>query len=1011
MTNSYSAGLLSVTGTLNVGTGIQGSLNAATVNVGTLNATTINSTNFGLQNLDLVGNLGVGGTLSVTGGINPPTVNMGLPGTNGKWSNFQGDNYLNQGNSFSSPELTAETAATLEIFRNTRIPSGYTQCSGWWHMICDDFYVYQLVLTCTPDEYGDNGSTGLARFQLVKYDRFTGEVVLSTLNNTNMWNDVVDASGDQVNAQRMKNIFCMNGEYLYFSSSKPNSIQGLIKVRKTDFNIMWTCSDPCNVSSIAINSNIFMNPVWSHGIFATMGIKHLVAVPHPTLAKQTILIFGTSTFDQYFTNAWDIDVRDIFTDRFNAYLQQGHVFAMLDQNDGNVPIQLWDFPLGPRILETGDELPHASFRQDASGNATHSDFRIAYPILYGPRDITGTIINSLTTSTDSSGNSNAGYSDASGAYFTFGQDTFGDATFCSFDHAEYDSIYEANPWVPADPPSDASGNYFYVSTSTNVDSSGDFIPIQKQVKPHGITLITQSGMLVDPYMFPKTWNTYTFTLGQTIWNDSTVYTSNDTSGSILGSDIFIGQNVVKRLAEGRILNEFDAFGSNYHGSGGYGVSAYDAVTQTFFYPCTNPHMAPYEDYVQVRDNDEMNVRKRGETYCGNIQAAMDASGHMNAGVISGLNDLMEYDPSNVTNADLLSPRWKRAMAGSTLALNVLTGALKYHYTTQAYDSFTWGAGDFPGSWPAYESLGNNNDNVAGLTIQVDASGNRNGFMQGKNGIVAKLEDISNFVPDIEYSAINAAYLASSGLAGAALTRYNVMCLEGVQHMTTPVSSIITPGLAGAASAGGFLAATNNTHYCCLNNNEGYGTLVFTPGASYPELAPAVPFSTEFVPNLSAGYVCRTSLLNLTNTEVGATLMLDVGTDASGNSYSIIPTGTRYVIGVNCTTFEIDWITPLQDRPTTIVGLFALRYAVENSGCTMSENLVYAGGTHSNLLNVLDSATGEVVKIIEVSESTEASVIAVGNVLYMGCGSVRWYNWILNPDSAGNYMRMLTLNGL
>ena len=1017
MSTTYSAGLLQV-GTLNVSTGSQGTINAATINATTINATNVNPQFLGLQNLNLVGDLAVAGNSSVAGtaefkeGINPPTMYMELPGDNGSWKTFQGTNHLNQQCSNSCPLLTAASAADLAIFRSTRIPSGYTQCSGWWHMICDDFYVYQLVLTCTTDQYSDNGSTGLSRFELVKYDRFTGAVVLSTLNNTNMWKGLVDASGSEIPDPRMKNIFGMNGEYLYFSSSTPNQVQGIIKVNKNNFNIEWTCSDPCGVYSIAHNNNLFMNPIWSHGIFAVMGIKHLMAVPYPNpdsdpvLAKQTILIFGTSTFDQYFTNAWDLNVRDIFTDRFSAILQQGHVFAMLDDGSGDLPTQMWDFPLGPRILVSGDELPDASFRDDQT-----TDLQIAYAILYGPKDITGVLIDSVSTSTDSSGNINGGV-DGSGAYFTFGLDTSGVHVMCSFDHDLYDSIYLPDQaWTPDGV--DPSGNDVFTGfdVSGNALTKVDFtagLPVGG-----GFTLVYSGGLLVDPYMFPKTYNPYLFTGGQTIRNDSTVYTSIDGSGTILGSDIFIGQNVVKRMARGRILNAFDAFACNYWGSGGYGVSSYDADSGTIYYPCTNAQLTPYEDYLQVFGNtNNMNVRERNETYCGDVETAMDASGSLTPEVIDTIRGLLDQDASNVYNADKMSPRWKRQMAGSTLALDIITGELKWHYTNQAFDSFMWGGGlDWPGHWPAYESLGNNNDNIAGLSIQVDASGNHNGFMCPKNGTITVLSDLVNSETEVTAAATNAAYYAAdlSGNA-AAIARYESMCIEGIQTMTTPMYTNIFNGMGGAASGGGAVAGTNGTHYCSVNNNEPFGSVVFTPGANYTGFGfVAVPFSTEFEENQYSGLVVRNNLLKISE-EVAPVLFNDVGTDSSGFMCSIIPTGTRFVVGVNCTTLEVDWITPLQQRPPAIVGLFPFRYTIENSGCTMSEELVIVGSGQLGALNILNSATGEVVKIIELPESTDGSAIAVGNVIYLGGGSVRWFNFITNPTSAGKFMRMITLNG-
>ena len=1049
MPTTYSAGKLSVT-TLNA-TGASASLTASSADITTLNTINVAATNFNLTSLE---------NFSVKGTLNPPTtwMNRGeldvsgnrivlLPGSNGSWPNYQGSDYKNQNNSKSSPALTASTAESLKIFRSTQIPSGYKQESAMWHMQCDEFHVYQLVLQ-SPN-YGNNGSCGLPLFELVKYDRFTGEVVLSSLNNTNMFNDVYDinSTGYQVDGnqnslpgQRMKNIFAMNGNYLYLSSSTPNSIQGIIKVDKRDFRIIWTCSDPCKISDTYINNNVFMDDDGFTGSRPNLsfGMKHLTAIPHPDGTKKTILIFGNALFAQYFTSGWDTNVNDVFTDRFNAYLHQGHIFAMVDSgantSTGNSDLtKLWDFPLGPRILQAGDKLPVSACIYPAT------TMKIIYPIIYGAKDYNGTLIDSLTPFTnDASGASIGGVDATMGPYFTIEAAMTGPHNFCSFDRTAYDAVYNTGSWTKTAVYSsgtktytlsapflgyevkfsgDSSGNDYYYKG----DVSGNLMykTIFQAATPYKqYELIfsankdtkKQNNSQISVYKFPKTWNNYTLLAGTYYRNGGASITS-DAGGVVLPvKDLFIGQNLVKTLSVGTTLGVFDAFNCNYWGSGGYGITSYDPATQILYYPTTNANITPYDDYLQaVARSGAMDIRNRSINYNKAIKTAIDSSGYLDAAAITAANNILTANGDNVSNAAYMSPRAKRMTCGSVVALSILTGALNYHYTTQAYDSFTFGAMDFPNSWPNYESLGTNNDNVCGLSITTPATtgGAYYGYTCAKNGIIARLR-LDNYTKTITPTAKpSATYLANTYYDVAESAGfYASMCMEGINSMTIPTPSYPFYAPAATVAGTGFQAAISKTHYCIVNNNQSVGSILWDASNANTFFTGFILVDRRYTLNTSAGLICLTSLLNMSNTDID-TSMVKVVSKPGETSYSLIPTGTRYVVGVNLTTNAVDWITPIETVGTAGVTIFPNPRAIDVAGLTASENLIYVGSNQSGKLNILNETNGNVVKIFTFDEAADGGVIAVGNILYLGGGSVRWFN----PGLASSKMRMLTIGGV
>ena len=483
-----------------------------------------------------------------------------------------------------------------------------------------------------------------------------------------------------------------------------------------------------------------------------------------------------------------------------------------------------------------------------------------------------------------------------------------------------------------------------------------------------------SNQIISYSLGPRAFN---FSSNDTIVNDSNVfyYSTEGSNYKVSGADIFIGQTVVKRLASNVVLNEFDAYAANYYGCSVWGKVSYDSITETVYVGVGQPHKRPLEDYFIASNNDIVfseHVKRYIPAHSNFLVTSNFAS------MSNEYNKLTTRDFSTIAWQNTFSPRANRVCGSGIVALNINTGALNWKYGNLQYDDWNWGFFCLPSytQWPTSIA---NADVVSGVTITTNSNNQR----------ILVFGDKINYIT---------AFPASNNFSITPSSNGDLQCDKGVASISNVSRNFKTmvgfPGTYGGISFGG--TATNSTHMAAYVINVSIGSGSTDTFDYYP-----IEKIDKY--NSNIGWVVPNGLIQ-------SNVLTDARVRKVGTNYTLVPTGVKYVTGVNFTTGSVDYYTPLQDHYLAFVDILPdVPYAIENYPITMVNDVAMVGNGRGNLI-FLDGTNGTYLKHLNFTESI-VSAFACDNVVYtLGGAGSKW----AAPRAEGKtsrYIRMITPYGL
>ena len=505
----------------------------------------------------------------------------------------------------------------------------------------------------------------------------------------------------------------------------------------------------------------------------------------------------------------------------------------------------------------------------------------------------------------------------------------------------------------------------------------------------------------------KAQGTYTFNVGDKIFDSSLqIFKCSgvlDDAGTIVnvpGSHIFRGQTLIKKIQKGRTepLDFFEAYNMNYYGSGSYAPVCFDEKLGRVYITTANGHAQPYEDGKELgKDLNLADLTQKYEFAIRDLYRGLKTSEQVQ-------EIFQEYKDAVMIRKNLpKSPRWRRFLVDSVVALNALTGELIWADGARAYDPFTWQED----KQPQWRSIlrGNNGDIVTGATLITLEDGTRRIHSGDKSAF-----SIMHY-PDAKYTATHTLGDISLG--------YN----NGIKSMNmlydtahSPVYEIVgASGNQGGCLWGG-----------CSNGD--------VPHAIYVTHQINAPFGSHIlrqlndgpnkdVPGLQEGFGDLDAKLGFITDKVveNSEGHVEIVRDADGKDTMkrLIPFATGYLAAVDASTGKTKWICPLSstkesnqefladDSVEILPGDSGIPIISDQGAPSMFGSVVVVGMA-SGKVHFVDGRNGKMLKTMSFPEGCANGISGTSDTLYIQPG---WNKWGLGQNPQSEHMVFITPNGL
>jgi len=492
-------------------------------------------------------------------------------------------------------------------------------------------------------------------------------------------------------------------------------------------------------------------------------------------------------------------------------------------------------------------------------------------------------------------------------------------------------------------------------------------------------------------------------VGDVIWNDpNTFYTGTDGT-KIPGSHIFTGQAVYKTINLGHIIqDEFEALNLNYFGVGSYGQMVYDDITGLVYIPTSNGQKQPYQDGLDIGQDNTL--QKTATNYELSLQTFIDAalSGidtNIKNSLINFNNVYQKYlDALSIRKSTKRSQRSSRFLASGLIAVDLVSGLIKWFDSTSMYDPFTWSQDNSPATLSAI--MGDNGDNVVGATIINSIS---NGVDSSGNPI--KVRRLITSDKAAYHTTINPDADISKAISGDSTNNYENGCTFNL-----PSNLIInqTPvGISGPQGGSFWGAASNGKVYISHQVNIPFGSSILRSkyfNINEQSLAGLKEFAVSGNPTAIIGYISNNVVQNNDSTIYQITNNIDNTT-----SY-LIPSQTGYLVATDCLTGNIKWICPLSstlEASAPSADIFRSVPVVTDGSPVSIVNDIAIVGMASGKIHFVNVNTGDLIKTIGFAEGAASGVCVSRDTIYFQGG---WRKWLSSNAPMTDNMKFLTLHG-
>lgn len=597
---------------------------------------------------------------------------------------------------------------------------------------------------------------------LVKYDKTTMEVVASKsmLEITNFEdvdglkyprpyvNKYIDPSRNVMDTgySSSRGPVCLLGDYIYLYSGTAYHT-AVMKIRKSDLSLVTVTEIKEGLVPELING------LWGKNI--------LVIPPNPDSSITNdhypkLLLFTNSHMQYEFYGA--LDALENYSNGRLGF--NSKVFCFLDK--GNKFEPYWEFDCGPRMLKPGDLLPEASFTET-------DDFM---RIWYNCANLVGKKF------TDGSNNEGA----------SMVPKTTG-----------VNRVILAGSSVTDDLLAYGSGNTVGMNQKIGSDSRAGYIDCSSGVTFNETTVFP---VFVDYRMTSRLVTDNSFD------TDVSGIEIDNTTGEISVTGEYLIHikhpfmiKLFKSGAGSYVLDIDEAHSLNYYGGGIWSPISYDKDSETVFFGTGNAQHIPLEDEIRmmrasliatkgqnwVNHNvgdygDELDpwvgsfasLEKTKNLGIGGLDKGVQNGSLHNTYLTSDVNnepilskmslggghepsDIKHLrkkiiDSSTAINNATKSPRQRRHLLSSAVAINARDGALKWGITLTPQDIYAFhqnllGYGNDRLNLKLHHFTGSNADNACGVMLYTTDAGNRRGFTAWKSGgqMVFDLDRVTNTI--------------------------------------------------------------------------------------------------------------------------------------------------------------------------------------------------------------------------------------------------------------------------